>query len=518
MASNTSLLISARYFDFGNVFKLIGQEDIGDPEVSDLIFKSVTEVSQDHTIEILALYSPEDFVRDIENVLKSPNFENTDLLSSEQESILIGVTSTWLVGNSGQWNNKLYLRDSDKFSAQGETFPDLGGAELTSTTIDVRENVLSIQENEQELGWRSDFSIETDLGLLSVGSRISRIKLDFNTRLSGNLNVFVYDQNDFRPDPSQKFLVLSPSLFNSTLVAKKERYAAYADHAFTNGKFTLRPGIRFDRDGFSSQSTWSPRLSTTWQVNPKTQISATTGIYYQQARFLDLAANRNNNLLRSERMNLISIGMEYFIRQAGRFSAEVYYQDLKNLIVLSDKASGLATNNGYGHSAGLDLSIERRMIDTWSALLTYSYSRSRRNDSDATPTYNSDFNRPHSFTIGGAWEPNNRWAFAAKWKYASGRPTDDFVINTNIFNNVNFVRFSKELTANNVNRLKDYHALNFRIDYRRRVGSVTLVTFLDVINAYGRNNVSSLQWDERRGVNVIGDFGVFPQIGLKLEF
>ena len=517
-ADNTSILLSARYFDFGNVFKLIGQDDLGDPEVSDVIFKSVTNLSDDHTVEFLAIYSSENFVRDIENVLNSPDFEDSDLLRSEQDSLLLGGTWTWLVGQTGQLTNAVFLRDSDKTNGQGETFPDLASPEPTAQTIPIREDVLTIQENEHELGWRSDFSIETGMGLLSMGVRLSRIKLDFDTRLSGDFNVYVYDQNDFRPDPSQKFVVLTPVRFNSAYSTSETRYAAYLDHAFTLGNVTLRPGIRFDRDGFSNQSVWSPRLSTTWQAMPKTQFSATAGVYFQQPRFLDLTSDSANNKLKSERTDQVSLGLEHFIRTAGRFSAEVYYQDLKDLVVLGDATSGLANNDGNGHATGIDISLERRMIDTWSALMTYSYSRSRRNDNDGTLAYNADFNRPHSFTFGSAWEPNDRWSVAAKWKYASGRPTDTFIINENVFNDPNFVRFSKELTANNIDRLPDYHSLNIRIDYRRRVGNVSLVTFLDIINAYGRNNISSLEWDERRGVNVIGDFGVFPQIGLKLEF
>jgi hypothetical protein len=66
--------------------------------------------------------------------------------------------------------------------------------------------------------------------------------------------------------------------------------------------------------------------------------------------------------------------------------------------------------------------------------------------------------------------------------------------------------------------LPDFHALNLRADYRRRIGQVSVIAFLDVINVYGRNNVDSLEFDERRGLNVTGDFNIFPQIGLKVEF
>ena len=132
--------------------------------------------------------------------------------------------------------------------------------------------------------------------------------------------------------------------------------------------------------------------------------------------------------------------------------------------------------------------------------------------------YDADFHRPHVLTIAAAWQPNDRWALAAKWKYASGRPTDAFLINAYIFNDPNNLRFSKEITTNNTERLRDFHALNIRVDYRRQIGGVSVITFLDVINAYGRTNIDSLEFDERRGVNVFGDLNVFPQIGLKLEF
>ena len=226
--------------------------------------------------------------------------------------------------------------------------------------------------------------METGMGPLSLGARVSRVDLDYQTRLSGDFTVYVYDQNDFRPDPNQKLVVLTPARFDSTFNAEETRYSAYVDHAFVASKVTIRPGVRFDHDGFSAQSLVSPRLSATWQSNAKLNFSATGGVFYQQPRFLDLAADPNNNQLKNERTDQISLGFEYFIRQAGRFSAEVYYQDLKDLVVLGDDASGLASNNGNGQSEGIDISLERRMIDTWSAAMTYSYSRSRRNDNNGT--------------------------------------------------------------------------------------------------------------------------------------
>lgn len=518
LASNTSVLLSARYFDFGNLFKVIGQKDIGDPELADVLFKSVTDLNDRHSVSLLALYSPEDYSRDVENVLESDDFEDTSLLTTEQDSMLLGLTWTWLVGNEGRLTNAVFLRDSDKTSRLGEAFPDLTGVEQNPDDVLVRENILNLTETEREIGWRSDYTTPTPWGVVSMGARYSRVELDFDTRLDGDWIRYVYDQDDFRADPSQKFVVLTPARINSAFATKESRISGYIDHAFYLGDVTLRPGVRFDRDGLSDESLWSPRLSADWQVGSATRLSATAGIYYQTPRVLELAADPTNNRLENERTNQVSLGLEHYLTPDLKIAGEVYYQDLENLVVPGDETSGLAFNSGTGDGAGFDFSVQKRLSNEWSTTLAYSYSRAKRDDNLGDGEYDADFHRPHVLTLAAAWQPNDRWAFAAKWKYGSGRPTDAFIINADIFNDPNNLRFSKEITTNNTERLRAFHALNVRIDYRRRIGGVSVITFLDVINAYGRTNIDSLEFDERRGVNVFGDLSVFPQIGLKLEF
>lgn len=518
VASNTSVLLSARYFDFGNLFKVIGQKDIGDPELADVLFKSVTDLNDRHSVSLLAIYSPEDYSRDVENVLESDDFEDTSILTTEQDSMLLGLTWNWLVGNEGRLTNAVFLRDSDKTSRLGEAFPDLTGVEQDPEDVLVRENILNLTENEREIGWRVDYATPTPWGSLSLGARYSRIELDFDTRLEGDWIRYVYDQDDFRADSSQKFVVLTPGRIDSAFIAKESRVSAYIDHAFFFGDLTLRPGLRFDRDGLSGESLWSPRLSVDWQAGSATRMSATTGIFYQTPRVLDLAADPTNSQLENERTKQISLGLEHYLTPDLKLAGEVYYQDLDNLIVPGDATSGVAFNNGTGDSAGIDISVQKRMSNKWSTSLAYSYSRAKRDDNFGEGEYDADFHRPHVLTLAASWQPNDRWAVAAKWKYATGRPTDGFIINADIFNDPNNLRFSKEITTNNTERLRDFHALNLRIDYRRRIGGVSVITFLDVINAYGRTNIDSLEFDERRGINVFGDLSVFPQIGLKLEF
>ena len=121
-------------------------------------------------------------------------------------------------------------------------------------------------------------------------------------------------------------------------------------------------------------------------------------------------------------------------------------------------------------------------------------------------------------TLFGGWEPGERWAFSAKWKYASGRPRDPYIVNAGVLAPAGPLRFSREYVGNNTDRFPAFHSLNVRVDYRRRLGPVSLVGFVDVINVYGRAIIDGREWDERRGVETGDGLEVLPTIGLKLEY
>jgi outer membrane receptor for ferrienterochelin and colicin len=520
VSDNTSLLLSARKFDFGKLFKTIGENDIGTPRLTDFIAKSVTDLNDDHRVELLMIHSGEDFTRTVENALESDNYEDVELSKSKQDSTLLGLTWRWSPGKVAQLRNTFYYRNSDTRSTQGEAFPDLAGANPTPATIPVRENILGITEKETEIGWRSDFStLLGSGGLFSAGARVARVDLDFNRSLSGDWTRYVYDQSDFRANPAQQYIVLTPSGFNSTLNAAKTQFSTYADYAWTVGKFTWTPGVRYERDGFSGKSNAAPRLLLSWKPDAATRVWGGGGVYYQAPRYLAIAADPSNRDLKSERSTQLALGFSRYLREDLRFSAEGYYQKLDDLIVFGDRTTNTATNIGEGSAKGMDLMLAKRMSRGWSASATYSYSRARRNDKLGEGEYASDWDRPHAFGIVGAWQPSDRWTFSAKWKYASGRPTDAFVIHNDVLGGTDPVRYSKELTRTNAERMPVYHSLSLRADYQRRFGPLSLVGYLDIMNVYGRKNGNSYEWDERRGVNIIeGLDEMLPTFGLRFEY
>jgi hypothetical protein len=162
--------------------------------------------------------------------------------------------------------------------------------------------------------------------------------------------------------------------------------------------------------------------------------------------------------------------------------------------------------------------LSRRFADGWFGNVVYAFNQARLDDNDGLGKYDADFNREHFFSVGGSWEIDERWKVGARWKWATARPSDDFVINRDVLGPGRPLRYSKELTRRNALRGDDYHSLNIRVDYRRPIGPVDLVMFVDIINVYGGpEGGGANEFDPRRGVNIADEGEAFPIIGLIFE-
>ena len=510
------MFLTARQFDFGRVFDTIDELDIGEPTLTDIIFKTSSSFGSSDEVETLVVYAGEEFTRDIDNVLESENFDDVSLVNAEQDLALVGLTWRRLIGDDGEWTNRLYLRDSEKTSAEGEAFPDTVLPGTAAADIPVLERIITIDEDETELGWRSDLSLGNRFGRFSAGLRVTQWDVDFTTTLAEDWIRYIFESGDPRP-PGQGFVVWTPDAINNRFSEAATNAAAYVEQTFEAGAWTLRPGIRLDRDGFSEQTLFSPRLSVNYDASASLRVSATAGVFYESPRFLTRAGDASNGSLQNEEITHFSLGAEWQFGDRWSLLAEAYYQELDNLVVDEGRANGRAANVGDGSNVGADVVVNRRFANGWSGNLTYSYNRQRLNDNNGLGEYTANFSREHFFTASARWEISDRWQLAWRWKYGSGRPDDEFRVLQDVQPGSGLLRFGKEIVATNAATLDDYHSLNMRVDYRRPIGPVDLVAFLDIVNVYGGPNGSPLEFNYRNGQNVIDEDSAFPIIGLIFE-
>jgi hypothetical protein len=511
------VLVSARRLDFGDFFEDIDELDIGNPVLRDVIVKSTVPINPANTLEVLLIDTRETFTRDVTHVFESPNFEDASLLQSEQDSDLYGLALRSLIGEDAVWTNRVYYRASNKISSEGEAYPDLVPAGSPASSFPVREDIITVTEDETEIGWRSDFATVNRWGAFNAGVQLTQIDLDYNTVLDGDWIRYVYDTDDFRPDPEQRFIVLTPENINSTLSRRTTNYAGYVDQVFSRGSWDISTGVRLQRDGLTDENLVSPRFRANWQPSASVRYFGTAGLFHQSPRFLDLAANVANTL-ENEKITHWSLGLEYFVNDRWSVLTEAYYQDLANLVVDLDRTNGTFANIGDGTSYGFDVVVKGTIREGLYATATYSYNDAEVDRKDGRGAVPDDFSRKHVATLGLTWEITDRWKVAGRYKYLSGRPEDAFIIYEDVLGPGQPLRYSRETVERNVGRKSGYGLLNARVDYRRAFGPVDVTAFLDVINVTSSASPDDTEFDYRRGVNVEDDSEAEPLIGLRLDY
>ena len=97
---------------------------------------------------------------------------------------------------------------------------------------------------------------------LVAGVDLDRVDLHNNRQLSRPDTSYVFDANDFRPNPLQYFLVNDPAFFNVDVKKFSYNASAYLNYSFNLLKrLSLNAGLRYDYSGFTTQHTLSPRLN-----------------------------------------------------------------------------------------------------------------------------------------------------------------------------------------------------------------------------------------------------------------
>ncbi|MCC7429404.1 TonB-dependent receptor, partial [bacterium] len=514
---NTSLILSARHFDFERVLDLTGQKDLGHPSFTDLIFKTTTQINENNKVSVLGIFAPEKYERTPKHVFASDTKAETQLQKLTSEKALLGISWRVLTGKNSFLQNTFYYKLNDVEFSQGKLFLNQTKTE-TDTIIDKFETI----DKQTELGYKADFSYDfQNDSELKLGFEINRQKMKNLYKLAALDTLFLFDKNDLQ-DTTKKYLLLKPENFNRDFNETNLNFSNYAELSKTFAKkLTVNPGLRYDYNQLTGKSYFSPRFSTTYELTQKTRLSFATGVFYQNPEIKILLASASNKKLKNEKAYHFIFGFTNYLQKDLKFTAEIYYKKFDDLVVRPSRSTAISTNQGDGWGKGIDLSIIKQLVNNVYGQVSYSYAQSKRNDNiadDGQEEYNSDFNQPHVFNFLVGYLVNKNFSVSGRWKYATGRPKDDFIVNENVFNDENNLYYSKEIVSNNTKRLSPYHTLNVRVDYRWQFNHFALVAFLDVLDVYGRLNVSEERFLEKTGKVEKQGFRIIPTGGMKVEF
>jgi hypothetical protein len=272
----------------------------------------------------------------------------------------------------------------------------------------------------------------------------------------------------------------------------------------------------------------SPRLSVGYQIFENSLVSLSGGRFYQAPSYIWLIGDPINSKLTPIRADQIVLSYQQTLRPDTKLQVEIYQKWYNNYParvfrpysvlspsgfddLVNDIPFGLEplSSSGIGYSRGIEFFIQKKYseIPLYGLIsLTLSDTKFKSLEGDyIVGAYNS----PIIFNITAGYRLGNNWEISGKFRYATGTPTTPFdSTGTRIFSEYN-----------QGPKLSDFHALDMRLDKRWNLKNLSLTTYIDVQNVYGRENVAAVRWNfQERKVEEQKSFGILPSIGINFEF
>jgi hypothetical protein len=190
LTKKTSLFTSARYLNFAGVANMTGIPNFGSISLSDYLVKTTTALNANNKLSFIAMYNPESPGRTISDIeagtgINEDNSGGTVLWNHRGTSTLAGFNLRTLTSANSYLKNVLYYRASTVDNKFGYFTPSLTaeGEILDPEFGRYEDDVRTIKNNQQEIGYRSIFTKHYNNLTLTGGVDAMVIDLDYERNL-----------------------------------------------------------------------------------------------------------------------------------------------------------------------------------------------------------------------------------------------------------------------------------------------------------------------------------------------
>lgn len=266
-------------------------------------------------------------------------------------------------------------------------------------------------------------------------------------------------------------------------------------------------------DFFASTRDWSvdPRLAAKY-TSSDTTYKLAVGRFSQPPNFAQTDDKLGNPALDPIRSIHYGLGVDQRLSARASLGAEAFYKELDGLVV--DNADRtMLINAGIGRIYGLELAGRLQPGGRVSGFLSYTFSRSQRNDrGDAWRLF--DFDQTHILTVAGSGKLAPRWELGGTFRLVSGNPDTPVVAS---LYDANFDVYQPIYGAVNSIRSPVFHRVDVRIERRFDVGrALKWFAYLDLQNAYNHQSIEGTRYNydftQRR---YIKGLPILPSLGIR---
>jgi outer membrane receptor for ferrienterochelin and colicin len=505
LSKNTTFIASARRSYLQFLFQALDLPIR--PNYWDFQFKTTTRIDDKTTLSFLGIGAIDEFR------FAAPKEATPEKLYAINSSPIINQWTYTIGGslkrltNNGFWNIALSRNTLDN---QADKYEDNENPEELERT-------LRIKSRETENKLRFDHTLNLPAVKLTYGASLQYVQFD---------NQFF---QRFRPalTDDQGNIIQDPEILASNTDANFLRYGAFvqAGRRFLNDRLAISAGLRMDGNDLSNSEAnplkqLSPRISASYALTDKWNISASYGMYYRlpsytQLAFVDLlSSSRVPNPGDYIRSTHYVAGVEYLPSSSTRFTFEGFYKKYSNYpvsvldgISLANKGTefGAVGNepviqDGRGRAYGFEFFAQQKLTKRFFGVLSYTFYRTEFTDINERFIRASWDNR-HLLSLTWGYKFKHNWELGLKFRYQGPAPYSPFDETASQLNYLTLGTGVLDFTRTNSLELRAFHASDVRIDKKWNFRRFTLDIFLDVQNWYAAKNPGLPQYTFQRNAD-----------------
>lgn len=443
------------------------------------------------------------------HVLKTTLYGSSDQLriifsdNPEQEDGGVSVEQEW-IGGRFEWRYRADERLQNSLSTSYIATRAGFGINLGLATplgVEVVQHAVTLRD---EVSLKLDERLRLRLGTDTVA--------DFAT-VEGRLPPIQREGEGSRDGP--------PSLVESSFAAFDDRVntitpGLYAILEAQLGPVLLIPGLRLDYYTFSNQPWLQPRLSARWTVRPGTVIKGGVGLFGEPPEVQDRVSGLGNPDLGLLSSWQYSVGVEQTLAEGLTLDVTGFYKTLDGLVTRSEDRSELLANQGEGRVYGMELLLRQTLTSRLYGWLAYTLMRSERRDRPGDPFRVFDLDQTHNVTLVAQYKFTPTWEAGVRWRFVTGNPQTPIV---GAILDADSGEHVPVFGAANSDRLDPFHQLDVRVDKHWIFDTWRLTTYLEVQNAYNRQNPESIeyQYDYAASAPQAG-LPIVPSLGVRGQY
>lgn len=349
------------------------------PSYSDIQFLGNYNLGNNSSLELLALYADNRF--DISPTNWSGNFgfsgrgdfrgvaieSDGDRVYSYLNS-LIGLKYSSNITDESVLElsaSRYWVKEKETYDLAGDIFyfPDAynpdQNRELLKTRYESGKNTISLNSYR----YKADFSTKFGINNFQIGAEYRVSKINNNIK-----------ENFFEVGDS--LLNEKPLNTNYSSDYDLNSFSFYIQNfILISSQVEANIGLRYLKYDYSNEDLFSPRAYITYKLSKLNSFKFSWGYYYQPPFINELKSTRIKNLKSQKAVHYV-LGWENQVNEKLKFSADIYYKDLSNLIPFyfdEFRMIYVDENNREGYAFGVDLMYEGEIVEGMKSWVGYSY-------------------------------------------------------------------------------------------------------------------------------------------------